>query len=74
MWFPIRLDPGSYWRNTRLEIAISNPQDHELWMSFLAEVMAERATVMTLDEARRWDWMSMPIDEGDLRRAETYVG
>ena len=44
-------------------------------MSFLAEVLVEKATDMVLNEALRWDWMSMPVGEEDLRQVDaTIVG
>ena len=68
--FPIRVDPECYWDSPVLEIAICNEQAHGLWKAFMAEVLVGNATRRALDGARRWDWMSMSINDDDLVRAE----
>ena len=62
------MDPGCLWDCPVLEIAICNEQAHELWKAHMAEVLVGNATRIVLNGARRWDWMSMPINNEDLAR------
>lgn len=64
--FPIKVDQECPWVNPTLEIAIYDSQIHELWLSFMAEVLAEQATNLALDQSRRWNWMSMSVRDEEL--------
>ncbi|KAK7678501.1 hypothetical protein QCA50_018562 [Cerrena zonata] len=59
--FPINVARECPWDEPTVEITICNEQAHELWFSFVVEVLAEKATNLALAESIRWDWMSRPV-------------